>query len=98
MVLFMIAFLLACLLDTTLITRLLAGITGLICLTLIFWCIWMNWDRGVDVHQSQWNTSIDTLGQWRARLHEALRSLPFKLRKQAQSQDPEDIPMPNTSA
>ncbi|KDQ28115.1 hypothetical protein PLEOSDRAFT_1112866 [Pleurotus ostreatus PC15] len=98
MVLFMIAFLLACLLDTTLITRLLAGITGLICLTLIFWCIWMNWDRGVDVHQSQWNTSIDTLSQWRVRLHEALRSLPFKLRKQAQSQDPEDIPMPNTSA
>ncbi|KAF9501528.1 hypothetical protein BDN71DRAFT_1439137 [Pleurotus eryngii] len=98
MVLFMVAFLLACLLDTTPITRLLSGITGLICLTLIFWCIWMNWDRGVDVHQSQWNTSIDTLSQWRARLHEALRSLPFKLRKQAQSHDPEDIPMPNTSA
>ncbi|KAL4268934.1 WW domain-containing protein [Pleurotus pulmonarius] len=97
MVLFMIAFLLACLLDTTLITRLFSGITGLICLTLIFWCIWMNWDRGVDAHESQWNNSIDTLSQWRARLHEALRSLPFRLRKQAQSQDPEDIPMPNTS-
>lgn len=89
---FMIAFL-VCLLETTLVTRLLTGTVGLICITFISWCVWMNWDYGTSKHNSWWNTSIDALHHWKRSLGKVLQSLWRRLcREDMQTQA---IPMHN---
>ncbi|KAJ8522039.1 hypothetical protein ONZ45_g1350 [Pleurotus djamor] len=74
---FLIAFVLVCILDTSFITRVFTGVTACLCVTLILWCIWMNWDRGAKQHESQWNISIDALSHLRETIKGLLPRLPF---------------------
>ncbi|KAJ8518590.1 hypothetical protein ONZ45_g4343 [Pleurotus djamor] len=66
--LFLIAFVLTCTLHTSLITQCFTGVTASLCISLILWCIWMNWDYA-EGHDSRWNMLIGSLSA----LHESLR-------------------------